>query len=695
VFPSGVKTLLADLCWTLPLGLHVIVLSALAVLVVLAVLLLLRPYIITRLLLWLFVKSFYRMRVYGAENIPASGGALLVCNHVSYIDWVLLLMAQRRFIRFVIFAGWTRMLVLRHLLRWGRAIPIDAWSGPKAILKSLRNAGDALASGDVVCIFAEGRFTRTGFLLPFHRGLEQIVKHSNAPIIPVYLDELWGSIFSFYGDRTLWKWPRMVPYPVNVAFGKPMPASSSAAEVRLAVQKLSADCALARSKACRSIPREIVRTAGRHPFRTCIVQPAEKEPAPSPLATGASQTGPFTYAAILASAMCLAGKLKKCFPELRTEVGKNAIGMWLPPGARAIQAHLAAAFCGIPIVPFAEKLPSDAIQSILRQSAVRHVLSAASHLRSHPLPIASNAELANIQVIDLESLLQSASPARRMLAQLAVCLLPSLIVERFILRLGGHRLDDTAAILFTHMHPSDHAVEPQGVMWSHRNLIAAASSLAKTFDLTPRDRLLCTLPLSQPAGLMFALWTPLSVGASVLFAGESLAAKAYGELCTENNCTVWLASPEQLLAATDQCQPSDFRSLRLLICCGVLSPEKTKTFAERFGIAPLAVYQRPELTSIVTANVPDKTLEKFTQIGNKPGTIGQALPGVACRIVHPETWEPLPADQVGMLVISGPCVMPGYWHDEAATQAAMRDNWFVTGEQARMDEDGFITITAR
>src|SRR5204862_655877 len=198
-----------------------------------------RPYLVVRSLASAFVRVFYRLHVYGRENIPERGPALLVCNHVSYIDFLLLCVAQPRYIRFVFFAGWTKVLFIRHLLRWGRAIPIDATSGPKAILKSLRTAGEALKENDLVCIFAEGRFTRTGFLLPFHRGFEQIVKNNQAPIIPVCLDELWGSIFSFYGDRTLWKLPRRIPYPTSIAFGKPMPATSTAAEVRQAVQQLA------------------------------------------------------------------------------------------------------------------------------------------------------------------------------------------------------------------------------------------------------------------------------------------------------------------------------------------------------------------------------------------------------------------------------------------------------------------------
>ena len=207
-----------------------------------------------------------------ARTFRSAGRRSLVCNHVSYIDFLLLCVAEPRYIRFVFFAGWTKVLFIRHLLCWGRAIPIDATSGPKAILKSLRSAGEALNENDLVCIFAEGRFSARGFLLPFHRGFEQIVKDNQARIIPVCLDELWGSIFSFYGDRTLWKLPRRIPYPTSVAFGKPMPATSTAAEVRQAVQQLAADCAVARSNRCRAIPREFIRTAARHPFRPCIIE---------------------------------------------------------------------------------------------------------------------------------------------------------------------------------------------------------------------------------------------------------------------------------------------------------------------------------------------------------------------------------------------------------------------------------------
>ncbi len=171
----------------------------------------LNPFLLVRIPLWVIAHTVYRLRVRGAENIPATGPALLVCNHVSYFDWLFLTIAQKRVIRFVIFAGWTRKFGLRHLLKWAGVIPIDKTGGLRSIVQSLRQASEALKRGELVCIFAEGRFTRTGFLLPFQRGFEQIVKNEPAPIIPVCLEQLWGSIFSYWGGSGIWKRPLEIP----------------------------------------------------------------------------------------------------------------------------------------------------------------------------------------------------------------------------------------------------------------------------------------------------------------------------------------------------------------------------------------------------------------------------------------------------------------------------------------------------
>jgi acyl-[acyl-carrier-protein]-phospholipid O-acyltransferase/long-chain-fatty-acid--[acyl-carrier-protein] ligase len=109
------------------------------------------------------------------------------------------------------------------------------------MIKSLREASEAIKNGDIVCIFAEGQITRIGQLLPFRRGFERIMKDVDAPIIPICLDHVWGSIFSYEKKRFLWKVPRYIPYPVTVSFGEPMPSTSTPFEVRQRVQELNTD----------------------------------------------------------------------------------------------------------------------------------------------------------------------------------------------------------------------------------------------------------------------------------------------------------------------------------------------------------------------------------------------------------------------------------------------------------------------
>src|SRR5258706_5524294 len=116
------------------------------------------------------------------------------------------------------------------------------------MVEALREASDAVKNGEAVCIFAEGQITRIGQMLPFRRGLERIMKEVDAPIVPVCLDGVWGSVFSFEKHRFYWKLPRRIPYPVTVVYGAPLPAQSTAIEVRQAVQQLQSQAWSLRKK---------------------------------------------------------------------------------------------------------------------------------------------------------------------------------------------------------------------------------------------------------------------------------------------------------------------------------------------------------------------------------------------------------------------------------------------------------------
>jgi acyl-[acyl-carrier-protein]-phospholipid O-acyltransferase/long-chain-fatty-acid--[acyl-carrier-protein] ligase len=118
-------------------------------------------------------------------------------------------------------------------------------------------------------------------------------------------------------------------------------------------------------------------------------------------------------------------------------------------------------------------------------------------------------------------------------------------------------------------------------------------------------------------------------------------------------------------------------------------------FHEKFGVLPLEGYGCTELSPAASANIPDKEMDGFRQIGNKAGTIGHPLPGIAARIVHADSFEPLPIGEEGMLLIYGANVMEGYLNRPEQTKDVVRDGWYVTGDMAKIDEDGFITITGR
>ena len=171
-----------------------------------------------RLVLFFITRTIYRVRVLGRANFPERTGALLVCNHMSFVDVALLVAATDRPIRFIMFKGIYDHWLVRPFARMFKAIPISSELHPREMLHSLKIASDALRNDEIVCIFAEGQITRTGQMLPFRRGLERIMKDVHVPIIPVNLDGVWGSIFSFERGRFLWKMPRQIPYRVTVSF---------------------------------------------------------------------------------------------------------------------------------------------------------------------------------------------------------------------------------------------------------------------------------------------------------------------------------------------------------------------------------------------------------------------------------------------------------------------------------------------
>jgi acyl-[acyl-carrier-protein]-phospholipid O-acyltransferase/long-chain-fatty-acid--[acyl-carrier-protein] ligase len=642
-------------------------LIALALLAVWAIL---APYtFFVRLPIYFLRTFFYRVRAHGVENVPLSGPGLLVCNHVSHIDAGIIIAAVRRPIRFLVYAPFTKVPVLRRLLKLSKVIPVDSGSGPRAILQSLRIASEALKNGELVCIFAEGGITRTGFLLPFNRGFEQIIKKAPAPIIPVCLDEVWGSIFSFERGRFFWKWPHKLPYPVSVTFGKPLPPTATASEVRQAIQVLSADSARRRSEFRMLVHRQFVRSACRHPLRSCWVDPLNpKKPV-------------VKYYEALIGAKLLATYLRRRLTDAQM------VGVWLPPSVGGALANVALALLGKVSVNLNYTASPEVVQSALRQCAIRQVLT--SRLFTQRVKLDPGPE---VELIYLEDFRSTVTTTQRVRSLISVFLVPGFLQERWILGLGGHKASDLMTVVFS----SGSTGDPKGVMLTHDNIAANAESMIQAIKLQPRDRILGVLPFFHSFGYTVTMWAPLQLHASAAFFPDPRQAKEIGEICRKHAVTVVVLTPTFLRLCLRRCEPGDFGTVRLLETgAEKLPPQLALEFKEKFGVTPHEGYGCTELSPAAAANVPDFELGTYKQVGNKPGTIGQPLPGVAARVVHPDTFEQLPPGQEGLLLMYGPNVMLGYLGRPEATQAALHDGWYVTGDIARMDDDGFITITDR
>lgn len=205
------------------------------------------PQYLIRFSLWMLTHTVYKIRIHGQEHVPFRGPALLVCNHVSSVDGLLVGACVQRFIRFMIDKTFFEVKGLGRLLHIMEAIPLEGGSGGD-LSEPMKRGREALKQGHVVCIFAEGVINRTGHLLPFKREFEWMVKGIEVPVIPVYLDEAWGSISREQKGPFFWKWPFKIPFPVSVSFGASLPAHATAQEVRQAVMELGSEAVQHREK---------------------------------------------------------------------------------------------------------------------------------------------------------------------------------------------------------------------------------------------------------------------------------------------------------------------------------------------------------------------------------------------------------------------------------------------------------------
>ena len=551
---------------------------------------------------------------------------------------------------------------IKPLARIMRVIPISSELRPRAMIQSLKEARQAILDGDVVCIFAEGQITRIGQMLPFRRGFERIMKDVDAPIIPVSL-MVCGAAFSvsseagsfgngrgafLSGDGVIWQADAVEFTALGSAPSCPGTGCGS-----LAISPVT-DAPLHRALSARP---GVIRFDS--PWRMSELQDSR---------SARLSRGPSFWP----GACNRSGRTRHGWSS-PASVSRRGVGQLRRPvdGQDSRPSELHAVRNGARVVsPAMRHQDGPHLQKFLEQGKLKVACP----------------------TVVLEELAERAGFGEKLVAFLMAKVLPAGLLEKALGAPKKVELDDLATVIFS----SGSTGDPKGVMLSHYNIGSNIEQLGQTFALGSKDRLLGVLPFFHSFGFTGTLCLPAALGLGVVYHPNPLDARSIGELVNAHAATMLVATPTFLQIYLRGCAPEQFGSLQfVLVGAEKLSERVATEFAERFGVRPFEAYGCTECAPAVTVNTRDFRAAGFRQVGAKRGKIGHPLPGVSVKIVDPETMQTLPIGHPGMLLVRGPNVMRGYLGRPEKTAEVLRDGWYVTGDIAALDRDGFLEITDR
>ena len=621
------------------------------------------PQATIRFLAWLVTHTAYKVRVHQRHNLPETGAALLAPNHISWIDGLLLIAISPRPIRIVISQDFITNWWTKSLAQVMGAIPIRR-RAPKATRTAIETAREALNNGELVCIFPEGGITRSGQLQAFRPGTLDLLKGTSAPIIPVYLDELWGSIFTFRGGRFFWKWPRLWSRKVSIWFGENLEAPANIHQVRQAVQDLGADAVSGRKERMMVLPRLMLRKCRKALFRFKLAD-----------SLGTTVTG----GTLLMRTLILRRLLLR---EVLQEDEKY-VGILIPPTVGGVITNAAVTLSGRVAANLNYTVSNDILNTCIRKAGIRHVLTTRKVLEKFDFDI-------DAEVVLLDDFKAKVTTGDKLAGAIMAYATPLPLLERM---LGVHKLTgtDELTVIFT----SGSTGDPKGVVLSNHNIGSNVEAIDQVVHLRSDDTLLGVLPFFHSFGYMVTLWTVLGLDVRCVYHTNPQEAKQVGKLSRKWGVTVLLATPTFLRLYLRRCEREDFAKLDLAVAGAEKLPTAlSDAFEEKFGVRPVEGYGATELSPLVSVNVPASRSQTST-VDCKEGTVGRPVPGVSAKIVDPDTREDLPVGTAGMLLIKGPNLMQGYLGDAVKTAEVMHDGWYVSGDIAQIDKDGFIQITGR
>ena len=413
----------------------------------------------------------------------------------------------------------------------------------------------------------------------------------------------------------------------------------------------------------------------RHLLRMCRRNMRRQKLADS---TGAELTG----ASLLTRALVLRRLLRR---EVLADDEKT-VGVLIPPTVASAVVNATLALDGRTTSNLNYSIKSsEVLNATIRKAGIRHVLT------SRRVMSCLNLEI-DAEVVYLDDFAKKVRLSDKLIGAFQALFCPVGRLER---HLGLTQIDpdDVLTLIFT----SGSTGVPKGAMLTHRNINANVESFTERVAFSDEDVVVGILPFFHSFGYTTTMWSAFYLNCKAVYHTSPLEPQPIGKLCRKYGGTILITTPTFLRTYLKKIPAEDFESLNLAVAGAEKLPGSlADAFEAKFGFRPVEGYGATELSPVVSTNVPPERNHRPDQENLlREGSIGKPLPRVYAKVVDLETEEDLGPNEIGMLWIRGEAVMKGYYGQPELTAEVMRGEWYVTGDVARIDEDGFIFITGR
>lgn len=534
----------------------------------------------------------------------------------------------------------------------------------------------ALAEGKRVCVLLDAHLTKGGEIPGLQAALSL-----GAPVLPIYFDGPWSNRYKEGVEDYLL--PRRGKAAVSLSIGRPLgtvPEGDCPRSGQGVQETENGDSPLQGQSpflsALLSLEAEVWLERKRDLAPLSFSMVSRLREAPEAVALADAIRGPVTRIKALTGAVAIARAMKPHWGE------QPRVGLLLPPSVGGALANMAAILQGRVVVNLNYTTGREGMECAVRQAGLKTVLASKQFLKKGNIEPPANAQL-----IYLEDVARGIGRFAKLKALLAAKYLPYRSLLKFAGALREAGMDDDHAIIFS----SGSTGEPKGIPVTHFNIISNIEQASRSLDLDSHDSLVHMLPFFHTFG-NFLLWAGLHWGAAMIFLPNPLDADAVGEMTQKYRASILVATPTFFQIYAKKCTPEQLKSLRIIVAGAEKLPQPfAQKWLEKYGVPISEGYGCTECSPVIGVNVPDYKGRR----GSLSGSIGRPLPGIQVRILDPETRQPLPLGEPGVLEVKGPNVMRGYLDNPAKTAEVLKDGWYSTGDIVKQDADGFLTITDR